>query len=183
MKRFILLSLLIIMTGAAAATTYEQLLQNFREQLYNHQDALMNDRGNYFAFITPFLKQAEVQLHIPKYLKQNPNHPLVQEYFSCLIACNRICFEYYIKDKPVDDILNDPYLDIGFISFDGTHSFKALYTVIPNIMASISDQFGKDSKQVEKEISDTIRFFYNANVAYYKQLPWYKKLAIANSCH
>jgi hypothetical protein len=179
MKRFILLSLLTIMTGTIAATTYEGLLQNFKEQLYNHQTGLMKNKEHYFAFITPLLKQAETQLRIPKYLKQNPKHPLVQKYFSCLMACNLICFKYYIEDKTVDDILNDRYLDIGFIAFDGTHSFKALYTIIPDIMASMPDHFEKNSEQVEKEISDTIKFFYNANVAYYKQLPWYKKLAIA----
>lgn len=169
MKRFALLSLLTIMAGTIAASTYEGLLQNFKEQLYNRQTMLMSNQEKYFAFITPILKQAEVQLRIPKYLKQNPNCPLAQEYFACLLNYNVYCFELYIQDAPVARAID-------------SYCYDRLHNVIAKIVAEMTKAPDNMVQTViEQEAINTAHFLYNANATYYEQLSWRIKSAIAIS--
>ena len=92
---FFLLSFLIT-TTIFPLSHYQKEVEMFKHGLYDRQSGIM-PREEYYAFIEPHIKKAEMQLAIPKYLM---NHPLknstIKKYFNALLSYNVACFHFLL---------------------------------------------------------------------------------------
>ena len=152
MKKVLMSLLLLSFSSFVFSRSFDQLRQDFKQQLYQRQEGLMEQR-KYEAFIEPFIKEAENKLQIPQYFSKNPNSPGIKDYFDCLLNYNVAWFHDHLTPN-----------------LSASNSLKTRGRDLYSIIEQIKNNEQLSNLDVQEEYKKTVALFLKVNKIYCKNL-------------
>ncbi len=159
MKKIV--ALLLLVGSSLLGTSYDEVRENFKKDLYLRQHSLM-EHDQYIEFIEPHLQQAEQSLKTAAYCRQNPDSCLTQEYLSCLRSC--IVAGFHSLTRP-NDLAVKRYV-------------SSCQRRLSDLIAKIKETNQVKDLDLTVEINQSIELCNRVNAAYYKNLSFSAKTSV-----
>jgi hypothetical protein len=141
----------LIASSMACAISYQDLREDFKQELYGRQQGLM-EYPQYMNFIESRLKRAEKELKVVKYLQQNPHVSWAKEYLGALADYNVASFYYYCRPSQTE-ILRRAHGQLF-------KTLEQIKTHVPELK----------ELNIHEELKSTEKLVYESNKEYYKKL-------------